>query len=281
MLFTPLIIALIVFIVLIVADAVSYLLSSGLLFMFYMFSLVTFELSILQKIFYPLGILFFLAVRANMGARLHTNSDSVRLDGFAAQSLGTRVLSGLKYHAFSIIIGIVMLFVMFMISAQKGQILGVAQLSAVGGTFSTLTLLFAPAISLSIGFIENRLFFTFLAMLREGGSVFDALTGLLTSIAIPIPILGQLLTLAMTAIAFVIKFFATAMPSVLTALMFGLFHIQAYAIQWKLMLWAASIFFMWIISYKLTGDDLTAADTAHGGWNGWVTVNDLQSFSIF
>ena len=253
-----LIIAITVFVILLVADIIHPLLSAGILFMFYMWGLIAFDMTLLQKIFYPLGIVFFMAVKANLGKNLQTNATSMDINGVKPGG----IIKGLRYHILSIIIGVVILSVMAIISAQKGQFLGVAPLSITGMGFSAwITAQFAPAISLSLGFIENRMFIAWLNILLLSRPAIQAGLVIIPFLAIFAPI-------------------AIILPIVITAVTFGLFHIIAYSIVWKLIWWASMIMILWIISYYMTGKDTTAMDTAHGGWNGWLTSQESLSIAI-
>lgn len=251
----PILIGLLVFAVLIIADMIHPMLCAGLLFMFYMWSLIAFDLSILQKIFYPIGILFYIAVRGNLGKDLQTNSDRMDVNGAKPQG----VVTGLKYHMLSIFIGLGMLFIMYLMTASKGQFLGVAPLAITSSGFSAwITAQFAPSISIALAFIENRMFITWLSALLLAQ---PALTAALAFVPLLMPL-------------------AMILPIAIVAVTFGLFHIVAYAIVWKLIWWAAAIMILWIISYYLTGRDTTAMDTAHGGWNGWLTMKESLSIAL-
>ena len=129
-----LIIAITVFVLLLVADIIHPLLCAGILFMFYMWGLIAFDMTMLQKIFYPLGIVFFIAVKANLGKDLQTNSNSMDTNGMKPGG----IVKGLKYHVLSISIGVVILTVMAIVSSTKGQFLGVAPLSVTGVGFFTM-----------------------------------------------------------------------------------------------------------------------------------------------
>jgi len=250
------IIAVSIFAILIIADNINYLLSSGILFMLFMWGMITFDMTTLQKIFYPIGIVFYLAVKANMGDKLQTTATSADING----SKRGGYFSGLRYHIFSIVVGIVMLGFMFLMTSAKGQFLGVSTLSISTSGFSAwATAQFAPAISLALGFIENRMFIAWLNILLVSKA---ALSGLLSLI---LPILTPLVLI---------------IPVGITALTFGLFHIIAYSVSWSKILWAAAIMVIWIISYYMTGKDTTAMDTAHGGWNGLLTAKETLSIAI-
>jgi len=253
-----LIIAISVFALLLVADAIHPLLSSGILFMFYMWGLIAFDMTTIQKIFYPLGIVFFMAVRANLGNQLQTNATSMDTNGLKTGG----VVKGLRYHLLSIVIGLIILSVMAIISSTKGQFLGVAPLSVTGAGFSAwITAQFAPAISLSLGFIENRMFIAWLSILLLSKGALQVVLSL-------IPILGMIAPLSLM------------LPILITSITFGLFHIIAYSVVWKLIWWASMIMVLWISSYYMTGKDTTAMDTAHGGWNGWLTSQESLSIAI-
>lgn len=251
MLTIPILVAIAVFIILIVSDIISPLLSATLLFMFYMWAFIAFDLTMTQKVFYPLGILFFLALRANMGNMLETNQNSHDFNGWK--------FSGFKYHLMTIGVGLVLLFLMFTISSQKGQFLGVATLSISTSGFSMMmTKIFAPAISIALAFIENRMFIAFLLALLLAKNPIKQFVSSIPVVNILTP-------------------FASALPVVLTCFTFGIFHVIAYYVQWSLIIWASLIMGLWIASYYFTGKDTTAMDTAHGGWNGLLTVRQLSS----
>jgi hypothetical protein len=92
----------------------------------------------------------------------------------------------------------------------------------------------------------------------------NPLTGIVTALLVPIII----------PLAF-------ALPIILASLGFGLFHMMAYNMMWNYIIWAAVVMALWIGSYYLTGKDTTAMDTAHGGWNGWLTAKQSLSLAIF
>lgn len=248
MIVLQIIITLLVFLILLAADMKDWRLSSGLLFIFYMFGLIAFDISDKQAIFYALGIIFFMATKNAMEKQLQTNANNVNAKDFGGKGL----ITGFKYHILSVFIGIVMIFIMFFIAKSKGQFLGVASLSVTtGGVTTWLTMQFAPALSLALGFIENRMFIAILNLLDLARHVLSL-----------IPILGV---------------FFIVLPFVLTCFTFGIFHITSYHLSWSLMIWAALIMAMWIGSYFLLGRDTTAMDTAHGGWNGLLTTKETLS----
>ena len=264
----------IIFALLLLADIRSPLLSAGLLFFFFMWGALMFDYTAEQKLFYPIGIVFFLAVRSNMGSGksggLQTNQSSHDFNG----SEPGGVFSGLKYHMLGIALGLGMIVAMYALSVQKGQFLGVAQLSVAGsGVSSWITAQFAPAVSMALGFIENRMFITLLALLVL---VKDPLMALFKAI------LGNPLTGFVTALLIPLLIpLAFALPVVLASVAFGLFHMMAYNMMWNYIIWAALVMGMWIGSYYLTGKDTTAMDTSHGGWNGYVTAKQSVSLAIF
>lgn len=252
------IILLSVFALLLVSDMIHPILCAGILFMFYMWGLIAFDMTLLQKVFYPIGIVFFMAAKANLGKDLQTNATSMDVNGVKPGG----IVKGLKYHVLSIIIGIVILFVMTIISSSKGQFLGITPLSVTGvGMSAWITAQFAPAISLSLAFIENRMFIAWLNILLLSRPAIQI--GLTL-----IPLLGFLAPISLI------------LPIVITAATFGLFHIIAYNVMWSLIWWASMIMIIWIISYYLTGRDTTAMDTAHGGWNGWLTAKESLSIAF-
>lgn len=269
----PIIIALVFFVILLVADIIHPMVNAALLFFSYMFVFVAFDLTLAQKIFYPIGILFWMAARANLEGKLQTNANSHDFNGSKPQGF----YSGIQYHAVSIIVGIGMLGMMFVISAIKGVGLKVVPLAVSSdGGLSLMTELCGPALSMSIGFIENRMFISLLVMLMLSKDHLAAFPEVLAGMVSVIPILGQFLGLfIMLLVPLVI-----VMPIALTALAFGVFHLVAYAMVWKLVLWAALIMLMWIVSYYLTGRDTTAMDTAHGSWNTIVTAQQALSIAL-
>lgn len=244
-------IAVIVFFVFIWADTVHPLFSSGILFFLFLWGALVFEYTTIQKIFYPVGLLFFIACKGYPGFNVPTNASGTDINGKEKGG----VVSGLKFHLFSIIIGIAMLLIMFALSSQKGSFLGVAPLAIGSGGFSAwATVQFAPAISLSLGFIENRMFIS-----------------LLNILLIPSVILTLLP---------IVSAFAFVIPIIATAVAFGLFHIIAYKVIWSLMIWAVFVMGMWILSYYITGEDTTSMDVAHGAWNGILTSKETLSVAF-
>lgn len=237
-----------VFIILLLSDAYHPLLCSVLLLFFYLWGFIAFDYTVEQKIFYPLGILTYIAIRGYPGFSFKTNATSIDLNG---QQQGG-VISGLKYHMFSIVIGIIMLIMMFMLGSSKGEFLGVAPLAMGAVGFKAwVTSAFAPAISLSIGFIENRLFI----------ALFNVLNLILPFIAI---FVGPI---------------AFLFPLIITSGAFAIFHVVAYAVKWKLMMFAMIVMAMWLLAY-LKFQDITHMDVSHGFWNGWLTSKETLSIAI-
>ena len=259
------------------ADMVHYLLSAGILFFFFAWGMIAFDMTVMQKVFYPIGIVFFIATKAAFkaeGKDFPTNSDKMNLSNFGLKGM----VEGVRFHIISIIMGATILGVMFFISSEKGQFLGFAQLAITGSGFSTwVTTLFSPAISGALGFIENRMFFACLNILLLPKEAMNLLIKGIVALVSLIPGVGLLLA-ALFSLLFPVTFM---LPFVFTAVSFGLFHIIAYAVSWQLIGWAAMIMGLWIISYYLTGKDTTAADTSHFGWNSFLTAKEALSIAFF
>ncbi|MFC1591697.1 hypothetical protein ACFL43_04160 [Thermodesulfobacteriota bacterium] len=251
MLTLQIIIAIAVFLIFLWADTIHPLFSSGMLFFLYLWGALVFDFTTIQKVFYPIGLLFYIACKGYPGFNLPTNATRTDVNGKEKGG----VISGGKYHLFSILIGVAMLVIMFAITSQKGQFLGVAPLAISSAGFGAwATAQFAPAISLSLGFIENRMFISLLNIL------------LLPSVILSL-------------VPFV-SLFAFLAPVLVTAIAFGLFHIIAYKVAWSMIIWASVIMGMWIMSYYMTGEDTTAMDVSHGAWNGILTSKETLSVAF-
>src|SRR6056297_2120661 len=93
-----------VFLILILADLKYPLLSAGILMFLFMWGALVFKLSAIQLLYYPIGIVFYLAVRANFkaeGREFSTNNNQADLNG----SRPGGIISGVQYHLFSIFLG--------------------------------------------------------------------------------------------------------------------------------------------------------------------------------
>lgn len=242
----------------------SLILSSTLLFFLFWFAHVAFELSAKMTTFYLFGLVFMLLVKLYLGKKYNTQSDS----GF----VGGTAVKGFAFEIFSVVVAIGLFVSAILLSAQKGQIMGVLPLAVESANPVTarLTLIFSPLISGALGIIENGVFFGLFLVLAQFKEFFSFFFGLLVS---PIPVLGQLLQPFFRFLEFV-------MPFVFACLMFGVFHVVAYLFDWSKMLWAAVMMAFMLGSYFITNRDTTAADLFHFGWNNLLTSKESLSIVV-
>ena len=274
---TQLIILIAVFVIFIVLDSWKPLLAEVSLFLLFLWAMVTFDLSTIQLVFYPIALLFALFIKYQTG--ITTNSTSIDLD---PTQPGNK-LKGFVFHTFTIGLGIVMIFFMSLITTSKGQFIGAPTLSIAGDFQQSITLAFAPAISGALGIIENRLiiavFKTFTQFKDLLPILIDATNAILTTLVGWIPVFGQVVIALSSVSVALLNAFLFALPLAIACLVFGVFHLIAYNILWNLVFMASFIMLMWLVSYIFTKDD-TAMNTAHFGWNGMQTMKDSVSFAI-
>jgi len=277
MLTSQAIITVIVYLLYIGLKFTSPLLSRVLLFILFLWAIPNFGLSnSAQWVFYVLAFLVGLYLTDHTG--LQTESNRADLNGAAKGG----ILSGPVLKIFSIGLGIALIFIIRATTNARGQFLGVASLSVAGPQtiIQKATILFAPAMSGALGIIENLLIFSIMmALITEGHLVVEGITYLL-SIIIQIPFIGVIFI----PFQVLLQVFAGALmpvtPFLLAALIFGLFHFAVYGIMWSMIIWAAMIMVLWIISFFITGRDTTAADTAHFGHNALVTMQQSTQLAF-
>ncbi len=212
-------------------------LSDTLLFVFFMFGLVTFELSIVQRVFYPIALLFSMIMKMRLD--FVTNNTQIKL--------GSNTVAGVPFQILTFVGGFLILGFMFIIQKQQGlNIIGTPTLaiSIIQSFKDSITILFAPLSAGMLGIIENKMFL----------SVFEVLNRFKNNIFFflgPLSVVGALFT---------------------TALLFGFFHIVAYGLNIGAVLWASSIMLIWLGTYLLLKRDSTPMDISHLGWNGILTL---------
>ena len=230
----------------------------GLLFFLFLWAFIALDLSTTQKVFYPLMLTFAIPMTYIMDIK--TNAEKADLNG---EEKGG-IISGGKYHLFTIALGIIMLIIMFAMQASRTySILGYPTLS-VASSESTLTTLFSPTLSGALGVIENVGFITFfmlmILLIDSFSGIFAFISGLLAS--------NPITAIFFAPLSMVLTILAPVIPVLLTMAGFGVFHIVSYALSIPAMLWAGFIFGMWIVSWYFTGKDTTAMDVNHYLWNG-------------
>lgn len=276
MLTTQFVILILVFLIFIVLDSFKPILANTLLFLLFLWAMVTFELSTIQLVFYPVAFLFALWLQDKVS--LKTHADSVDI----APGKPGGLVKGIIFHLFTIGVGIALIAIMFFMTSAKGQFLGVATLSVAGATFTKqATLLFAAAISGALGIIENRMILGVMKAFMDSIDIWPTIFGFGLKAISMIPFIGPFLViLPSMVVALIAGAFLPFMPFAVASLIFGLFHLVAYKISFGLVIWASLIMALWIVSYFITGKDDTAMNTAHYGWNGIQTMKETTTLAI-
>ena len=189
------------------------------------------EFSSFYLLLYLIAVVIDLAI-----TQIHTTSDiktEAKIDGSK--------VSGFNFIAVSLIAGLVMYFMISVISRQVGgNIVGVPNLAIT--TPSAIAQTLKPVFEASLGIIENTLAFVlFDISLLLFGAIFTLVIGLVIAL-------------------------------VLVGLIMGLFHVVAYDVALGLLIYATLAFILFILSKFLFKDSLSA-DTAHYLNNGVVSVS--------
>ena len=155
-------------------------------------------------------------------------------------------VKGLSFILFQLVAGVVIYVAISLIStSQGGNIVGAPQLGI--SSTSTMAQNMRPTFVSHLGIIENRIAFV----------IFEVLA--LTFVAVPfLGLLSSMIPLVL--------------PTVVTGLIMGIFHVAAYSVAFGLLIWASLAFMLFVVSYVLTKDSL-AADMAHFLNNGVIDVN--------
>lgn len=222
----------------------SGLITDAILTVFLLWGLVTFDIGLVQQVFYITALLFSAIYKIALKTKFQ-------------QSQGRFFGSDVSPFSFQIITffsGVMILISMFLLTnaSQLFQIIGTPTLSigSIEAFKSQLTLLFAPTTSGMIGIIENSLVLALYTL-------FTVFQNKLFWFLGPFKYLGPLLT---------------------ASFLFGFLHLIAYGLQVQAIIWAMSIAVLWLSSYELLGKDRTAMDVGHSGWNGILTSQ--QSLQI-
>ena len=236
------------------------------LFMLFYFALIAFSISDKQAYFYLFGLMFGMLIERYLGWKYKQQADSADLNG---PEPGGEV-SGRSFEILSVGLAGGMFLVAIIVSAAKGQIMGVAPLAVESATSfqSRLTLAFAPLLSGSLGIIENYVWFGLLIAFVTYKDFFGFIFAMLASI--PIPALSPLF-------AGIAKFLSMVLPYVAVPLSFGVFHVTAYLFDWDKMIWASLMMAQMIASYYITNKDVTAANLFHFSWNSNITAKQTLS----
>ncbi len=258
-------------------NIVTPLLSRILIFLLFLWAIPTFGLSQGgQWVFYSLAFLFGLYLMDKTG--LQTESDRVDINGQKQGGL----LRGVTYHIFTIGIGIFLIFIIHVISSSKGQFLGVAALSmaATDSFLANLQLTLAPAMSGALRIIENLLILGVMkALIIDGKFIVQGLMFML-KLLVMIPFIGWVFAIPIAFFSMLFGVLIPVTPFLLAAIIFGMFHLAVYKVLISLIIWASMIMILWIVSYYLTGQDSTAMDTSHYGWNAWQTMKESTTFAV-
>lgn len=234
------------------------------LFLLFYFSLIAFTLSEKVGYFYLFGLMFYMILEIILGKLFEQQSDSADLNG--KEESGGKV-EGYAFEIFGVFVMAGLFIIATIMSASKGQMMGVATLAveSVSSWQSNLTLMFSPFLSGALGIIENYVFFgIFIAFL----SAKDFFAAPITALAM-VPGLQYLGSVA--------KLIAMIAPFLLVPLLFGVFHVTAYLFDWDKMLWASLMMGLMIASYYITNKDMTAANLFHFSWNFTITAGQTLS----
>lgn len=182
-------------------------------------------------------LLYLIAVAIDLAiTQIHTTSD-VKTQA----NVGKAKASGVHFVAISLLAGLVMYFMISLISRQVGgNIVGVPNLAIT--TPSAIANTFKPVFEGTLGVVENTFAFV----------LFD----------VSVLLFGALFTIVL---GIIISLF-------LVGLIMGLFHVVAYDVAFGLLLYGTLAFILFILSKYLFKDSLSA-DTAHYLNNGVISVN--------
>lgn len=234
-LLTPLTVLLATLIIWLIIRSISITVSDIFLFFIFLFAYANIDKALAT--FYLIGLLFVIVVDwTNQPFEL----------GIAKKfSISKFTFKGYGFMIFSLILGFFIYIGINMMGTRTGSVvIGVPILATV--TTSTIVTSFMPALTALLGIIENRVFFT--------------LFNLVTRYGVLIPVVG---------VAFGIGL--PVLPILLSSLIFALFHLTAYSIAVGAILWAMMSFALFLSSYLITGDTLSA-DFAHWLNNALVAI---------
>jgi hypothetical protein len=235
-----------------------------ILFSLFYYALVAFDISPKQAYFYLFGLMFGILIEFYLGKKFRQQSSSADVNG---SEPGGRV-SGFAFEVFSVALSGALFLAAILLSAAKGQIMGVAPLAVESaGTFtSKLTLAFSPLLSGSLGIIENYVWFGALIAFIQYKLFFEAAFLFLAKI----PYAG-IIFLPMA------KFAGLVMPFLVTFVSFGVFHVVSYLFDWTKMIWASVMMALMVLSYFVSNRDMTAANLFHFSWNSNITARETLS----
>ena len=187
-------------------------------------------------------LLFLVAIITDLAI----NQIDTTSQGGQQARIGSTNFTGFSYVAFGIIGGLVIYFMISVISRQVGgNIVGVPNLAVT--TPSLIAMKFKPVFESALGIIENTITFV----------VYDVL----------VLIFGATLLAG----------FSVFLGLAVAGLILAIFHVVAYNVSIALIIYAWLAFMMFILSKLLTKDSLMA-DTAHFTNNGVISVS--RSLSI-
>ena len=221
------------FILYILLRQINIYFGAFLVFLTFIFAFIVSE----QKFSTFYILLYLVAITADLAiSQIDTTSD-----GGQQAEVGATKFSGFGYVAFSLIGGLVIYFMISLISRQVGgNIVGVPNLALT--TPSEIALKFKPVFESSLGIIENTIAFV----------IYDVL----------VLILG----------ATILAGFAVFLAIAIAGLILAIFHVVAYNVAIALIIYAMFAFTLFILSKILFKDSLTA-DTAHYVNNGTISVS--------
>ena len=234
---SPMFFFVLVLLIFIFLDVINPLLSDIAIFTYFAWVYTNIEGSSNLATFYLIGMLFVIVLRvANRSFSLQGHSE-----------INTRKILGLslagKLPVVGVGAGIVILIIMRMLQGvSTASIIGVPSL-AISSDITNLV-----SISL-LGIVETRLFFSLYNLVKVNIAMFSTL-----------PVVGLLFAV-----------FSPIMPILMISVLFGVFHISAYALSVSAIIFAVMVMVIWVLSYEILDSDLPA-NIAHYLWNGLVVL---------
>jgi len=234
-LITPISILIGSFVIYLIIRSISLTVSDIFLFFMFLFAYANIDKTLAT--FYLIGLLFVIVVDwTNQPFEI----------GIAKQfKMSSFTFKGYGFMIFSLILGLFIYLAINLMGTRSGSVvIGVPILATI--TTSTIIASFMPALTALLGIIENRVFFTLFLLLSKFGLL--------------IPFVGLLFSILPPVFALL-----------LTAFIFAMFHLTAYSIVIGAIIWAMLSFTLFLSSYLITGDTLSA-DFAHWLNNALVAI---------
>jgi len=261
----PLFILAIGLIILIIIESIHPILPDVAICIYFMFAYINVEAHDWLATFYLIMALFTLMFIIARSRYAIQDKPSIMIKG--------KRLEGAKLLFTKLLVGFMMFGFMVLIASGKkepGSIIGVPLFAMSGPGWSVLT-------AALLGRTENRFIFGLFEIIK-GTQLFVKLQEIATTIISMIPVLGPVLRAMLTVIFKFTVIFVFLIPVGLLCYLFAFFHYAAFNAQSVLLWWAFLVMMMWIISYIIFKDSLSA-DTCHYSWNGRIAVSELMSIA--